>query len=111
VKEGSAGTRREFVEVLTAVDAGPLLLAWLYTSGADALAGRLSLAPMLLVGAGNDPAEPLRPIELSQSAVARLFGNRSNDVATYATKQQLKYDQPTDVARMMDYFNRVAVVK
>jgi hypothetical protein len=111
VKEGSAGTRREFVEVLTAVDAGPLLLAWLYTSGADALAGRLSLAPMLLVGAGNDPAEPLRPIELSQSAVARLFGNRSNDVATYATKQQLKYDQPTDVARMMDYYNRVAVVK
>ena len=111
VKEGSAGQRREFVEVLTMVDAGPLLLAWLYTSGADAVAGRLSMAPLLLEGAGNDPSEPLRPLDLSRSSVQHLFGNRAEAVNAYALTKQLTYDSPTDVARMMDYFNRLAVVK
>lgn len=111
VKEGGAGQRREFVEVLTMVDAGPLLLAWLYNSGADAVAGRLSMAPLLLVGAGNDPSQPLRPLELSRSAVQRLFGNRAEVVNAYASSNQLLYDRPADVARMLDYFNRLAVVK
>ena len=111
VKEGGAGTRREFVEVLTTVDAGPLLLAWLYASGADAVAGRLSLAPLLLVGPGNDPNEPLHPLDLSESAVLRLFGARGNEIRTFATTQHLRYDQPTEVARMIDHYNRVAVVK
>ena len=111
VKEGAAGQRREFVEVLTAVDAGPLLLAWLYTSGADAVAGRLSMAPLLLVGAGNDPSEPLRPLDPSRSSVQRLFGGRAEAVNAYAMTKQLLYDKPADVARMIDYFNRLAVVK
>ena len=111
VKEGSAGTRREFVEVLTAVDAGPLLLAWLYSAGPDVAAGRLSLAPLLLVGSGTDAEEPLRALDLTQSAVVRLFGKRANDLEAFATKQHLKYDQPADVAKMLDHFNRVAVVK
>ena len=111
VKEGAAGTRREFVEVLTTVDAGPLLLAWLYASGADATAGRLSLMPLLLVGPGTDPNEPLRPLDLGESAVLRLFGGRSNDVRTFAAAQHLRYDQPAEVARMIDHYNRVAVVK
>ena len=111
VKEGSAGQRREFVEVLTMVDAGPLLLAWLYTSGADAVTGRLSMAPLLLVGAGNDPTEPLRPFEPSKSSVQRLFGGRAEVVNAYVMTKQLLYDKPNDVARMIDYFNRLAVVK
>lgn len=111
VKEGAAGTRREFVEVLTTVDAGPLLLAWLYASGADATAGRLSLIPLLLVGPGNDPNEPLRPIELNESAVLHLFGARASDVRAFAMTHNLRYDQPNDVARMVDRYNRVAVVK
>ena len=111
VKEGSAGQRREFVEVLTAVDAGPLLLAWLYTSGADAVAGRLSMAPLLLVGAGNNPSEPLRPLDPSRGSVQRLFGNRAEAVNAFAITKQLLYDRPDDVARMIDYFNRLAVVK
>ena len=111
VKEGSGGQRREFVEVLTMVDAGPLLLAWLYTSGADAVAGRLSTAPLLLAGAGNEPGEPLRPLEPNRAAVLRLFGGRANAVNTYAVTKQLFYDKPADVARMIDYFNRLAVVK
>ena len=111
VKEGSVGARHEFVEVLTAVDAGPLLLAWLYSSGADAAAGRLSLAPLLLVGAGNEPTEPLHPLSLSQSDVLRLFGKRDDDIRTFATAQHLQYDQAIDVAKMIDHYNRVAVVK
>ncbi|GAB3586301.1 hypothetical protein GCM10027345_35630 [Hymenobacter daeguensis] len=111
VKEGSVGTRNEFVEVLTAVDAGPLVLAWLYSSGADAAAGRLSLAPVLLVGAGNEPTEPLRPLDLNQSAVLRLFGKRDDDMRKFAEAQHLQYDQPADVARLIDHYNRVAVVK
>ena len=111
VKEGSAGQRREFVEVLTAVDAGPLLLARLYSSGADAVAGRLSMAPLLLVGVGNEPTEPLHPITLNQADVLRLFGKRDNEISTFANAQHLQYDQPADVARMIDHYNRVAVVK
>ena len=111
VKEGSAGQRREFVEVLTMVDAGPLLLAWLYTSGDDAVAGRLSTVPLLLIGAGNDSGEPLRPLELSRSSVQRLFGSRAEAVNAHAMTKQLRYDKPTEVARMIDYFNRLAVVK
>ena len=111
VKEGSVGTRREFVEVLTAVDAGPLLLALLYSSGPDAAAGRLSMAPLLLVGVGNEPTEPLHPISLSQSEVLRLFGKRDDAMRDFATAQHLQYDQPADVARLIDHYNRVAVVK
>lgn len=111
VKEGSAGMRRDFVEVLTAVDAGPLLLAWLYSSGADAAAGRLSFEPLLLVGAGSNPTEPLHPLELSQTNVLKLFGSRAGDVGGYAMRQDLKYFRAEDVAKMLDYYNQRAVVK
>jgi hypothetical protein len=111
VKEGAAGMRRDFVEVLTAVDAGPLLLAWLYSSGADATAGRLSFAPLLLVGAGNEPDEPMHTIDLSQAAVLRLFGKRDDDMRKFAEAQHLHFDQPNEVARIFDHYNRVAVVK
>ena len=111
VKEGNAGARREFVEVLTTVDAGPLLLGWLYSSGTDATVGRISLAPLLLVGPGNSITEPLRPAELNQSAVLRLFGGRSDEVRSFANGQHLQFDNPTDVARIIDYYNRVALVK
>ena len=111
VKEGSAGTRRDFVEVLTAVDAGPLLLAWLYASGADATAGRLSFAPLLLAGVGNAPEEPLHPLDLNQAAVLRLFGKRADDMRAFANAQRLHFDQPTEVARIIDHYNRIAVVK
>lgn len=111
VKEGPAGTRRDFVEVLTLVDAGPLLLAWLYTSGVDATLGRLSLAPLLLVGPGNTPTEPLRPLELTPATLLHLFGARAEEIRSFASSQHLRTDQPAEVARMIDYYNRVAVVK
>ncbi|MDQ2772702.1 MAG: hypothetical protein M3Y54_19625 [Bacteroidota bacterium] len=111
VKEGSAGSRRDYVEVLTAVDAGPLLLGWLFSNGADATAGRLSLEPLLMVGAGNDANEPLRPLDLNQSSVLKLFGKRAEDVSGFAMRQELKYFQAEDVAKMIDYYNKRAVVK
>ncbi|WP_046245320.1 hypothetical protein [Hymenobacter terrenus] len=111
VKEGSAGTRREYVEVLTAVDTGPLLLVWLYNSGAAALAGRISSAPLVLVGPGNETTEALRPLDLNQADVLRLFGKRADDLRIFASIQHLQYTQPTDVARMIDHYNRMAIVR
>jgi hypothetical protein len=109
VKEGSAGTRREFVEVLTAVDAGPLVLAWLYSAGAEASASGLD--GILVAGPGTVSAEPLRPLEANQTNVLRLFGARADEVRTYAAKQHFDYTRPVDIARMMDYYNRMAIVK
>ncbi len=111
VKEGSAGARREFVEVLTAVDAGPLLLSWLYgvapTPTAD---GHRALVATLLAGPGTVGSEPLRPLEPTQVAVLRLFGSRSDDVRAFADTNQLDYTRPADIARMMDHYNRMVVV-
>lgn len=112
VKEGSAGTRREFVEVLTAIDAGPLLLAWLYTVGPATPSGRRPVVPTLVAGPGTPTsAEPLRLLEPAQAAILHLFGARANDVRAFVTLQHLDYTRPGDIARMMDYYNRVAVVK
>jgi len=108
VKDGS-GTRQDYVEVLTAIDAGPLLLAWLYASG-DAK-GTHSATPLLMVGPGTVTDEPLRPLELTESAVLKLFGKRTEQVQSYARGLNLSYDRPADVARMIDYYNRVVVVK
>ncbi|ALW84921.1 hypothetical protein AUC43_07345 [Hymenobacter sedentarius] len=112
VKEGSAGTRREFVEVLTTIDAGPMLLGWLYTvAPVPTPNGRRPLVATLLAGPGMNGSEPLRPLEPTQAGVLRLFGTRTEEVRTFATTQHLDYTRPADIARMMDYYNRIAVVK
>ncbi|MDO7850352.1 hypothetical protein [Hymenobacter convexus] len=111
VKEGSAGTRREYVEVITAIDAGPLLLAWLYTPADATPNSKRPLVGTLLAGPGTVGTEPLRPLEPTESAVLRLFGSRSNDVRSFATAQHLDYTRPADIAKMMDHYNRIAVVK
>ncbi|MBF9141560.1 hypothetical protein [Hymenobacter properus] len=111
VKEGSAGTRREYVEVLTAIDAGPLLLAWLYAPADEATTSKRPLVGTLVAGPGTVGTEPLRPLEPTESAVLRLFGSRANDVRTFANTQHLDYTRPADIAKMMDHYNRIAVVK
>ncbi|GAA4347966.1 hypothetical protein GCM10023185_03430 [Hymenobacter saemangeumensis] len=113
VKEGLTGTpRREFVEVLTTVDAGPLLLAWLYTPGPDPeKTGRRPLVQVLVAGPGVGNDEPLRPVALTKDDVLKLFGKRGEEVRSFAAGQRLTYDKATDVARMVDYFNRVALAK
>ena len=111
VKEGNAGTRREFVEVLTAIDAGPLLLAWLYTLGEPTINGTRPVVGVLLAGPGTAGAEPLRLLEPTQSSVLHLFGSRTNDLRDFATTQKLNYTRPIDIAKMMDHYNRIAVIK
>ncbi|WP_426059437.1 hypothetical protein [Hymenobacter sp. B1770] len=112
VKEGNAGTRREFVEILTAIDAGPLVLGWLYSIALVPMPnGNRPLVATLMAGPGTIGAEPLRPLEPTQAAVLRLFGARAEDVRSFAITNHLDYTRPADIARMMDHYNRMAVVK
>ncbi|QKG57827.1 hypothetical protein GKZ68_15050 [Hymenobacter sp. BRD128] len=106
VQEGRQGTRREAVEVLTSIDSGPLLLAWLPVAAAPA-----GLTQVLVAGPGTVTTEPLRPLELTEAAVLRLCGSRATEVRTFATGRHLRFDQPTEVAKILDYYNRVAVAK
>ncbi|WP_375418789.1 hypothetical protein [uncultured Hymenobacter sp.] len=113
VHEGAVeGARREFVEVLTTLDSGPLLLGWLFVPAPADAEGPACLMQLLVAGAGPaSSAEGLRPLELSQPAVLHLFGARAEEVRSFAAGQRLRYHRPADVARMVDYFNRVALVK
>ncbi len=110
VREGSLGARREFVEVLTTLEGGPLLLAWVYTAP-PADAGSSTPLPVLVAGPGfGATTDPLRPLELSQAAVLKLFGGRAEEIRAYASTEKLSFEQAADVARMVDHFNRVAVM-
>jgi hypothetical protein len=52
----------------------------------------------------------LRPLELTQAAVLRLCGARAAQVQAYAMLYNLHFEQADDVARLLDYYNRLAVV-
>lgn len=106
VQEGKQGARREAVEILTSIDSGPLLLAWLPVVSEPA-----GLAQVLVAGPGTAATEPLRPLELAQAAVLRLCGSRADEVRSFASARHLRYEQASDVAKMLDYYNRVAVAK
>lgn len=108
VQDGRQAPRREAVQVLTTIDSGPLLLAWLPTVAEPA---GLNLTQVLVAGPGLGGTEPLRPLDLTQAAVLRLCGSRTEEVRTFATAHHLRYDQPSEVAKMLDYYNRVAVAK
>ena len=103
VQEGHQLPRPEAVEVLTATDAGPLLLGW--------LAQVASSGPLLVAGPGASGDEPLHPLELSQAAVLRLCGGRAKAVQLFATTRHLRYDQPADVARLLDHYNQLTVAR
>ena len=108
VQDGHEGPHREAVEVLTSIDSGPLLLAWLPTVPEPA---GPNLPLVLVAGVGLGGTEPLHPLARTQAAVLRLCGKRAAEVGAYATSHQLRYDQPTDIAQMLNYYNRVAVAK
>jgi hypothetical protein len=103
VRTGRWGTRREAVESLTCTDTGPLVLALLPATAAT--------PAQLLAGPGYDQKALLRPLELSQAAVLRLCGERAPQVRAYAMLYNLHFEQADDVARLLDYYNRIAVVQ
>jgi hypothetical protein len=105
VQEGKQGARREAVEILTSIDSGPLLLAWL------PVVSEAGLTQVLVAGPGTAATEPLRPLELTQAAVLRLCGSRADEVRSFASTRHLRYEQAADVAKLLDYYNRVAVAK
>ncbi|HET9504398.1 MAG TPA: hypothetical protein VFO93_12725 [Hymenobacter sp.] len=103
LRTGYFTTRREAVEILTCTYAGPLVLAQLPATAA---------APaQLLAGPGYDPAVALRPLPLTQEAVLRLCGDRAPQVLAYARYYDLHFQQAEEVARMFDYYNRIATIK
>ncbi len=102
VRTGRWTTSREPVESLTCTDTGPLVLAH--------LAATATSPAQVLAGPGYDQTVPLRPLELTQAAVLRLCGERASQVRAYAMLYNLHFEQANDVARLLDYYNRIAVV-
>lgn len=104
VQEGRQAPQPEAVEVLTATDAGPLLLGWLPQVG--------SSGPMLVAGPGKGGGdESLHSLELSQAAILRLCGSHATEIQAFAVSRHLSFNQPTEVAQMLDQYNRLTVVK
>ncbi|RYY11511.1 MAG: hypothetical protein EOO36_18900 [Cytophagaceae bacterium] len=101
VRTGHWASRREAVEILTCTYAGPLVLALLPATAAT--------PAQVLAGPGYDPTAPLRPLELTQAAVLHLCGDRAPQVQAYAMLYNLHFQQAPDVARLLDYYNRIAV--
>ena len=103
VRTGRWASHPEAVEILTCTYAGPLVLAQLPATA--------TTPSQLLAGPGYDPATPLRPLALTQEAVLRLCGDRAPQVRAYAMLYNLHFQQADEVARLLDYYNRIAVVK
>ena len=103
VQGGRWSTRPEIVEILTCTEAGALVLAVLPPSTTG--------SQQAVVGSGPSRTEPMRPLELTRAAVLNLFGNRAPQVHAFAMTYDLHFEQAADVARMCDYFNRLAVVE
>ena len=97
--------RREAVQVLTATDAGPLLLAWLPVL----LPGTVTPGQVLLAGAGHDATQPLRQLMASETEVQHLLSARAAPVQAFARTNNLHCCVPQEVARMLDCYNRLAV--
>lgn len=101
VRTGRWASRAESVEILTCTYAGPLVLAQLPATA--------TTPGQLLAGPGYDPSTPLRPLDLTQEAVLRLCGDRAPQVRAYAMLYNLHFQQADEVARLLDYYNRIAV--
>ncbi|WP_310394480.1 hypothetical protein [Hymenobacter sp.] len=114
VRGGSA--KDDFVEVLTATDDSPLVLAlqhvYLHEDAeinpvlrTETRKARTQISQVVLAGPG---AQPLRPLALNQRGVARLFGSRAPQIDAYATKENLGYTDLAQVLRLVEYYNQQA---
>ncbi|MGI4833040.1 MAG: hypothetical protein ACRYFK_06210 [Janthinobacterium lividum] len=105
VQESRQPDRREAVQVLTATDAGPLVLAYLPLL----LPGTSTPGQVLLVGCGYDAPQPLRQLGLKEADVLHLLNERVDKVSAFARTNNLHCCVPQEVAKMLDYYNRLAV--
>ena len=103
--DGRQPDHQEAVQVLTATDAGPLLLAYLPLLTPAAARSTYQL----LAGEGHEATQPLRTIAATEAEVLRLLGERAGKVQAYARIQNLHFCAPTEAARMLDYYNQLAV--
>jgi hypothetical protein len=106
VQASHQSSHYEAVQVLTATDAGPLLLAWLPVL----LPGTTSLGQMLLAGGGHDATQPLRSFNPGAAELRRLLRARTPSVQAFARTNNLHYCVPQEVAQMLDCYNRLVVM-
>ena len=115
VRNGS--TKTDFVEVLTVDDDSPLVVAlqhvYLHEDAVldpilrtEVKKERTEIGQVVLAGASTLPREPLRPLQLNERAVLRLFGMQYRAVQEFAAKEHLSYTDLTQVLRMVEYFNQ-----
>lgn len=123
VRDGS--TRTDFVEVLTVDDNSPIVVALLHhylheDAQVDPIlrtptkAARTEIGQIIMAGPGlkltdAKNKEPLRPLDLNERSVLKLFGSQANAVAAYAAKEHLNYNDLTQVLRMAEYYNQKLV--
>lgn len=115
VRNGATGV--DFVEVLTAEDNSPIVLAvqhiYLHEEAqlnpilrTEAKAARTEIGQEVVAGAGTTPKEPLKPVVLNQRAVLRLFGASAAPVEAFGAKEHLSYTDLAQVLRMVEYYNK-----
>ena len=105
VHDSHQADRREAVQVLTATDAGPLLLGYLPVL----LPGTATPGYVLLAGPGRDTTQPLRSLDSRDTDVLHLLGERAGKVQAFARTNNLHFCSPPEIARMFDYYNKLAV--
>lgn len=105
VRSSRQPDHQEAVQVLTATDAGPLLLAYLPQLEPTAATPTL----LLLAGEGRETTQPLRPLTATDADVLRLVGERALQVHANARIRNLHFCAPAEVAKMLDYYNQLAV--
>lgn len=112
-------TKTDFVEVLTANDDSPIVLAVQHVYfhedaeinpvlRTETRKARTEIGQVVLAGPGTLPPEPLRPLALSQRGITRLFGSRAAQIDAYAAKESLGYTDLAQVLRLVEYYNQQA---
>jgi hypothetical protein len=113
----NGGTKREFVEVLTADDNAFLVLAVLHHYVHDdaqldpilhteTRPARTEIGQVVVAGPSATPQEPLKAVSLNRRDISRLFGTRAAQVDAYAAKEHLAYTDLAQVLHMVEYYNR-----
>ena len=113
----NGNTKKDFVEVLTAVDNSPIVLGlqhiYIHRDAeldpilrTETRKATTEIGQIIVVGFGAAPMEPMRPLVLNQRSVTRLFGTQAAPVEAYATKEHLGYNDLGQVLHMVEFYNQ-----